>query len=458
MEDEQDFRPSLGEFAAEVLEQLDPLSPASMRLSQRPVRVADWGGAAMEAGPSSLVRPTESTDSDQETASTPARRRGIDLKASLRRNRHRGRERRDVLYLQAYSQVLEKRLQELQERRERDASLSVEQRQDQTLERSRVKLWRVLAMKQRHERTLAEQENARLRAMWWSQLEFAAQMQELTEVPRALGPANGGGARVTICSFDTDALTALVRDLDLVYEGSGPVLQEIGLSDVPDACFKSIRPRDRNGTGNLDLVDVIRVPVEFGSLREATWDTIISKIVSRGGVRVNALPQQDSNTLLTMKARYRMTPFQLGSQQSGDQQGEAAEGDWYFDSVMALRKYVVSPERDMAVWKSLITGNGGMSGLVMSETGYSVMHRSVEDPRATVFKRVRRIEAMAARPTMTTARPSNAAAEQDDSSMVDIFSKLSLSAIEDDVHGALRVFGLESAGPPCSVHGGKLFE
>jgi hypothetical protein len=455
MEDEQDFRPSLGEFAAAVLEQLDPLSPASMRLSQRPMRVTDWGGACMEAGPSSLVRPTEATDSDQETASAPARRRGIDLKASLRRNRHRGRERRDVLYLQAYSQMLERRLQELQERRERDASLSVEQRQDQSLQRSRVKLWRSLAKKQRHERTLAEQENIQLRAMWRSQLEFAAQMQELTAVPRALGPANGGGARVTICTFDSDALTALVRDLDLVYEQSGPVLQEIGLADVPDACFKSVRPRDRDGTGNLDLVDVIRVPVDFGSLREATWDTIISKIVSRGGVRVNALPQQDNNTLLTVKVRYRMTPLQLGSQENGDQQDEAADA-WYFESVMALRKYVVSPEREMAVWKSLITGDGGMSGLVVSETGYSVMHRSVEDPRSSVFKRVRRIEAMAARPATPASRPGNSVADEDATSMVDIFSKLSLSATEDDVHGALRAFGLESAGQPCTVHGVKL--
>jgi hypothetical protein len=57
---------------------------------------------------------------------------------------------------------------------------------------------------------------------------------------------------------------------------------------------------------------------------------------------------------------------------------------------------VVSPDRELVVWKSLNIGDGGLSGLTANEIDHCIMHRSLLKPETTTMKRIRRLEPIGA--------------------------------------------------------------
>lgn len=422
---------SSADAAAPLLEALEPLSPASMQIFDRPLRAATWVSVGQEdqhepqfADVSALKPPYDVTlvsrapVTPQGPSAAVRGKPKTDPKANLRRNRHREREKRELMYLRACADMMERRLEQL---RQRQASMTDDQRRGAFLQESRAMLWRSLALRRRLERDASEKENARLRGMWQAQMQFVEQVQQLAPVPSAPGPVNGHKARLTFGDFDADVLQTLLDDLDTMYEQSGRVLANLGLVSVPETCFTSIESRDSAHPSNVDLLGMTLLRADYMVLHELTWNRVVARFLARGGVRVDTLPEHRGRTL-AIKMRYQVPPNAI--------EGQAEEEDsesMYFEIVLALRQYIISPSREVVVWKSLNTGGGGLEGLVAHELGYCVMHRSIEDSESTVLTRARRLEVQTIK-------------AETQASKVKLLSDQSLSVMEDDLDQALSTF------------------
>lgn len=456
-------------FSASLLDPLVTLSPASARFFDGSLGGADWGDAGALESPAAPPLTSAATTPPTPAATTenasrpaaatarpdgkpgPGRRRkpASNLKANLRRSKHRDSEKRETMFLRAYSQALEQELGQLQQRKE--ARLQAEKTRPRSEKPTaklvaRNQLWRSLALLRRKERKLSEEESARLRALWKAQLHFAAQMQRIMSVPRTVGPAGGERARVTFSEVDVEVFDTLLSDLDTLYKQTGRVLAESGLACLPEARYHSIQRRDAIGTGNMDLLDVTVLRSSYSSLKDGMWDSILAKFFARGGARFHVSSDQGGHTV-TMKMRYQAAPEQ---RRRGGEDGDE-EDELFFEVVLAIRKYVVAPDRELVVWKSLNFGDGGLSGLVANETGHSVMHRSLLKPEFTTMKRIRRLESMGTTDApLVPAATSTAKAggksdvrDDEDVPVEEVFSSLSLSAMEDDIDGALRNVGYD---------------
>lgn len=93
------------------------------------------------------------------------------MRASMRQSRTRDREKRELMYLRAYSHVLEQDLSKLEREHQDKEEGSV------TEELSNGS-WRALALLRKGERERSELENTKLRALWNLQLEFVAKVKE----------------------------------------------------------------------------------------------------------------------------------------------------------------------------------------------------------------------------------------------------------------------------------------
>jgi hypothetical protein len=428
---------SSADVAVPLLEELEPLSPASMQIFDRPLRAANWSRVDMETrvepqssgtlehkplhdvtgAPATPQQPTEAVRAKPKS----------DPKANLRRNRHREREKRELMYLRACADMLGRQLEQLQQRQ---AAMTEDQRRGMFLQESRAMLWRSLALRRRIERDASEKENARLRGMWRAQMQFVEQVQQLAPVPRAPGPVNGHEARLIFGDFDADVLQTLLDDLDTMYEQSGRVLASLGLVSVPETCFTSIRSRDSAHPSDVDLLGMTLLRADYLLLRQMAWERVVARFLARGGVCVDTLPEHRGRTL-AIKMRYQAPP-NAAEVQADEEDNEGM----YFEIVLALRQYIISPSREVLVWKSLNTGGGGLSGLIAHEMGYCVMHRSIEHSERTVLTRARRLEVQATRSETQAFK-------------IKLLGELSLGVMEDDLDEALGEFW-RGAGVPAS--------
>lgn len=206
-----------------LLDALEALSPTSKRFFDQSLGLLDW------------CEPTEAPVVSPDMKPR-ARKRNLDAektaKANARRSRHRDKEKRELMFLRACNDALEKELASLQGQEEARR----EARRMRELEFP-TGAWRALALIRRRERKEAEQENLRLRALWRSQMLFVAQMQQLGQIQRDIAPAGGYEARVTFSGADVDALGVLTEELETLYEQSGRILSNIGVSARPERGF-----------------------------------------------------------------------------------------------------------------------------------------------------------------------------------------------------------------------------
>lgn len=449
-------------LSALLLDEMELLSPSTAQLLSHSTSFSSWSAgfdlAAAEKerttvslGPqpvaqtiAKLTEAPEPLARDGEVKKT--RKRAVrpvsDMKANLRRSKHRDREKREIMFLRAHSHVLEQQMEQLTQSREERLRLEAE-RETIGEQQSSVSTgsWRALALIRRRGRKKAEQENARLRALWRMQLRFAAQMQQMSAVQRNLVPPSGYEARVTFGEADTEVFAALMDDLDVLFKHSRRILADTGLSTLPERRFNCVRRRNGKSQvedakdGLLDLIDVTLLQSDYDKLRENVWGNILNRFLARNGTRFQVTQHQGENTV-TIKMRY----------QAEQKDQETAGGDMFFDVMLAIRKYPLAPDRELVVWKSLNTGDGALLGAVANETGYCVMHRSIARPEYTIMKRIRRLEPMEApkAPPPPKVAEIRSCGGQDDT-FEEAFSSLSLSAMEVDIDGTLRTIGYEDA-------------
>lgn len=363
--------------------------------------------------------------SDANAAVRPKRPPASDMKANLRRSRHRNREKRETMFLRAYSSALESKLEQLKQRQAERKGQQSEGASELVKRSPHRELWRALALMRRRERELSEQENARLRALWRTQLLFVAHLQHHTAVSRNFGPANGYEARVTLQDTDVDLFKALLGDLDGIYSDSGRVMAETGLNCLPEARYHCVRPRDTREAGreavcagNVDVISVAQMRTSFSAVQDIMWKSMLAQIATNGGVRFDLAEELRENTA-AMKVRHV-------------QQGQDDE-TLCLETVMVSRRYMVSPDCIVVVWRCLFMGDGGVSGITETESGFTVSCRSVSQPEFYVMRRIRRLETIENAP----ASPNDQKEGDTSGEAAEKLSSMSLSAIEDDIDSVL---------------------
>lgn len=312
------------------------------------------------------------------------RRPSTDLKANLRRSRHRDREKRELMYLRARIHLLEQELEQLERRRRGHNEVHTSPHFDSTRNPGAA-LWRIFAQRQRREREEAERENSMLRAAVASQSAFAAQLQQLAPIPRSLDRTSSRKERGRFDAIDQELLTTLAAGLDTVCTQVDGVLRETGLSALPEAHFKQVGSAYDRNSNDYDPVDMLEVVVLqhcFGLLKDSFPETLLSHFASRGSGQHQVFGScRDDNDWFV---KFWCSP------------GSATEA--LFEVVMAVRVCQISPDAQMAAWRCLIAGDGELKGMNVNETGFSVTHRSTSTPGRTVMKRVRHLVPMVAQP------------------------------------------------------------
>lgn len=439
MDDTPRARDELPEpFPASLLDALEPLSPATERFFSSSLSSCAWGDASGETTTQQVATPWRASAQSRRGRK---RKPASDLKANLRRSKNRDGEKREIMFLRAYSEALEAELVQLKQKkaeRLRAENSRPKPEGPAAVIETRKHLWESLALLRRGERKRSEEENARLTALWKAQQRFVAELQRCVAVPRDVCPAGGECARITFSALDVDMFDMLLRDLDELHNQTSRVHADTGLAALPETRYHSIQHRDVVGSGNIDLLDVTVLQSSYSTLKEGMWSDILTKFFARGGAQFHVSSEQSQRTV-TMKMRYQATPEQLKAVK-GD--GESSD-ELFFEVVLAIRKYVVSPDRELVVWKSLNIGDGGLSGLTANETGHCVMHRSLLNPATTTMKRIRRLEPMVAAGILPIAAGKSDVRDDSDVPVEDVFSSLSLSAMEDDIDGALRNVGYD---------------
>lgn len=350
---------------------------------------------------------------------TRCRRLPKDPKANLRRSRHRDSEKRELMYLRACADALERELSQLKRR-----GRSKENADSGGALTVQTAMWRAIARRSRLEREQSESENAQLHALLQNQVMFAAQVRRCASVPRNVGPANGDFGRVRFNSVDLDTFQVLLGDLDAIYRASDAMLQNVGLAGHPTEQCRAVHDREGGDSGKLDLIGVTSIHSSFQDSRPPLWKSILGNFLAHGGVRHQVSEKQQADKVMTMKFRYVRA-------KEGDDEPAG------LDITLAIKNYLVAPDKFVVVWKSLNSGDGTLTGLDAVETGCSVMFPAPTEANCTIVKRVRRMEPMGVQAS------SRRLDEKQTKSLVHEFSSLSLSVMEDDIQGAIRSVDVE---------------
>lgn len=386
-----------------------------------PLAVGGTSNASLDVN---AVAADASSRRDTKTPPRSAARPVSTMKANLRRSHYRDRDKREVMFLRAYSSALEEELKQLKQQQAVRTRMQGNELADLTRDSPQKELWKALALMRRGQRKASEQENARLRALWRTQERFAGHIRQHAVGYRNFGPANGVDARVTIHEADVEMFKMLLDELDGTYREIGRAMAETGLNVLPEARYQSIRPRNDGesvSTGNVDVVSMAQLCASFSTVEDILWKSMMAKMEMHGGVRFTLTEVSSANTM-AMKMQH-------------DQQDPDGE-TLVMETVMAARRYRVSPSSVVVVWRCLFLGKGGVDGMVATESGFSAANRSVAQSDQAVLRRFRRLEAIGGSLTPRRDREEGDAPGQ----ASDKFSTLSLEAIEDDIDSVLSRF------------------
>lgn len=316
-----------------------------------------------------------------ETNRPPCRRRSTkDSNANLRRSRHRDREKRELMYLRASADVLERELERLQ--RERRPCQLESIRDDSQSSAVGTAMWKMVARRYRHEREQAERVNRQLRALLKNQLEFAVQMQFCSSVPRNAGPANADRFR----DVDANVFDMLLSGLDAVFGQVGSVLREADLDMPHEVNCKRIRSQANGGRDDeaVDLLDVTVLRSNYQEMKESFSPAFVNHFIQLGG-------DCDQVAKTAIDARTVLAKFRCSESANPGNGGS-------FEVLMALRLYQGDADRQVAIWRCLTIGDGKHRGISANETGLCIMYPAASQPGCTVMKRVRRLVPLAKLP------------------------------------------------------------
>lgn len=413
------------------------LPPVQTLLFDRPAALPAWSAVAPSpaafgpAQPPSVPEPSVAPRSPPVSRnavgdSLPLTRRerppAMDMKANLRRSRHRDRAKRDMMFLQAYRHELEGELERLQRARAERLRVQRQQQQQHLVRDPRLdeqSYWRALALLRQRQRKHSEQENARLCALWQMQLRLAAQMGQAVSVPQSVGPANG--CSIAFTDADPGVFIALLNDLDDVYRRSGPMIEESWLEHSAEESFRRARHQGghetlREATRNdTEVVAVELIRSTFESVQERMLSAVVVAILMRGGALFDVGEQQSGDTL-AVKVRILLPA--------------TTQDNGCVDLFMVMRKYVVAPGRAVYVWRSLKVGDGCLAGIVEAESSFCAVSRSQHEANCSFVRRVRRLEPMTWTPTTHD--------DAGKSELLNKFNLLSLTEVENDINAVMR--------------------
>lgn len=355
-----------------LFDELESLSPSTARFFDQSLGLPSWSSLDATSETSSDGKPSALTSETKKNA-----------KANARRSRHREREKRELMYLRACSEMLEKEVNRLRSRKE---DLRTIEPQVSTT----IGAWRALTLIRRRERKEVEEENTRLRALWHSQLKFVAQMQQFGQVERDIGPVGGNDERIRITDADVEVFGVLMDDLDIVYKQSGRMLADSGVGALPETRFyrtKAFCSGQSSTPGSIEMQDVAVIPASYPNLHKSIMDTVVSQFFASGAVQFRVEKGGDYVTF-TFKSRYQVP-----------NPSKDCDDMLIVDILLAMRKYSVTPSRHVAVWKGLVCGGGD---IMASDSGVCLTHRALTNSNHSVAKRLRRIEPITPTPSKIT--------------------------------------------------------
>lgn len=348
-----------------------------------------------------------------------------DMKANMRRSKHRDKEKREIMFLRACSHALQQELAQLErDRRERSSN----SKGSGAVDRER-RAWYALAMIRKGERECSEAENVKLKAIWRMQLQFAAQMQGLDGVPRSVSASRA--PRLTIGAADAAVFQSLFEDVDTTYRQMCKFLEITGLSQLPEEPYLSISEPTTSAIGASPPFIQAYQPPEIP--RSSTAPTRCLNLVevdcqqsSFSFFHANVLKMTESFII----HRGNSARYDINCENEGilamKKQEKSSHGGIHeaVDMFTVWKRYMISPDCEVIVWRSLNVGCGGLYGLSSIETSFVHFTRSQTNPDSTTVRRMRRLEAM----TQSGASQTRARSWE----LLERFNALCMNAIEQD--------------------------
>lgn len=352
--------------------------------------------AGFEPLPAELLRGSGDGVSDSSKGNQPRQARrtaqgvqppGIDafrpassvICARQRRARYRDRSRNELLYLREVVAELEHDLHRWQ-RQVATARAHGRTSGVSMAPSIQAKLWRTLAYRQRHERRLAEAENARLRVLLDNQLRFAAQFTNFAgDVVRNRSALSTQRAKID--EADVSIFDAYLDELDVIYAQTDAVMRDTGLAFEPAVPHRSFAMRSTDASASaeryIEILDTLVLPSPLAVARQNTWQNAIAQYLQRSGTVYSPsdLPQGAS----TIKYKY---PHKWCGRES-------------IVSITHVVRIYDEVDRQVVVYRVLTIGEGGLAGIATDEMGWSVLSKALslgED--RTLYRSVTRVRPM----------------------------------------------------------------
>lgn len=288
-------------------------------------------------------------------------------KAGQRRDAYRRRLKAEWATLRQQDAELSQKLIKLQQLKSQRAT----QRKSGSGDSLALGAWRANALRQYESRMEAEALQRRLQAAVSSRavmiqdletllrkrvrevenLTFVEDVPEIFEKKARLGTKNAS------------LYNSYFEKLDALYERSGEVFQQIGVTPTPGGILSGEPTRKMDGdTEYFETIGVGRVPFNFHRTCDAVWKLASVPHRQEGRKVYDGLPDPENSLALQF-----YSPRQR-------ENGEVLNLRTYH----VARRYVDKP-RMVVVWRALCEADGEFPGLNSDETGWAIVHAPAND-------------------------------------------------------------------------------